>query len=55
METVEERPRVIEAPGRKTIKVWSGNLQRYYRKSCDPNYYNIVIEQVSFAFRKEPN
>ncbi len=40
METVEERPRIIEIPGRKTIKVWSDNLQRYYRKSSDPNYYN---------------
>ena len=39
METVEERPRIIEVPGRKTIKVWSDNLQRYYRKSSDPNYY----------------
>ena len=39
METVEERPRIIEIPGRKTIKVWSDNLQRYYRKSSDPNYY----------------
>ena len=25
---------------RKSIKVWSENLQRYYYKSKDPNYYN---------------
>ena len=25
---------------RKSIKVWSENLQRYYYRSKDPNYYN---------------
>ncbi len=46
METVEERPRIIEIPGRKTIKVWSDNLQRYYRKSSDPNYYNKYFHKT---------
>ena len=46
METVEERPRIIEIPGRKTIKVWSDNLQRYYRKSSDPNYYNDYFHKT---------
>ena len=46
METVEERPRIIEIPGRRTIKVWSDNLQRYYRKSSDPNYYNNYFHKT---------
>ena len=46
METVEERPRIIEIPGRKTIKVWSDDLQRYYRKSSDPNYYNDYFHKT---------
>ncbi len=30
----------IDNPNRKTIKVWSEKLQRYYYKARDPNYYN---------------
>ena len=46
METVEERPLIIEIPGRRTIKVWSDKLQRYYRKSSDPNYYGNYFHKT---------
>ena len=29
---------------RKSIKVWSENLQRFYYKSKDPNYYNDYFQ-----------
>ena len=38
MENVSEESKPIEKE-RKSIKVWSENLQRYYYKSKDPNYY----------------
>ena len=31
---------------RKSIKVWSENLQRYYYKSKDPNYYNDYFHKT---------
>ena len=31
---------------RKSIKVWSENLQRYYYKSKDPNYYNDFFHKT---------
>ena len=38
-----ENPEEVNKPAekeRQSIKVWSENLQRYYYKSKDPNYYN---------------
>ena len=37
-----------EAPSttKKSIKVWSENLQRYYYKSKDPNYYNEYFHKT---------
>ena len=33
--------------GRKSIKVWSENLQRYYYKSKKPNnYYNVYFQKT---------
>ena len=31
---------------RKSIKVWSENLQRFYYKSKDPNYYNDYFHKT---------
>ena len=31
---------------RKSIKIWSENLQRYYYKSKDPNYYNDYFHKT---------
>ena len=31
--------RIIDDPNKKSYKVWSDKLQRYYYKSKDPNYY----------------
>ena len=44
MENIED----AEAPNttKKSIKVWSENLQRYYYKSRDPNYYNDYFHKT---------
>ncbi len=44
MENIED----AEAPNttKKSIKVWSENLQRYYYKSKDPNYYNEYFHKT---------
>ncbi len=39
MENTEEANKPAEKE-RTSIKVWSENLQRYYYKSKNPNYYN---------------
>ena len=31
---------------RKSIKIWSEKLQRYYYKSKDPNYYNDYFHRT---------
>ncbi len=31
---------------RKSIKVWSENLRRFYYKSKDPNYYNDYFHKT---------
>ena len=31
---------------KKSIKVWSENLQRFYYKSKDPNYYNDYFHKT---------
>lgn len=33
-------------PNRKSIKVWSDTLQRYYYKSKDPEYYNNYFHKT---------
>ena len=38
--TSEERPKIIDNPNRRSLKVWSERLGRYYYKSKDPEYYN---------------
>ena len=45
MENVSEESKPIEKE-RKSIKVWSENLQRYYYKSKDPNYYNDYFHKT---------
>ena len=45
MENCEEVNKTVEKP-RKSIKVWSENLQRYYYKSKDPNYYNDYFHKA---------
>ena len=44
----ETSPVEIVAPKKelKSIKVWSENLQRYYCKSKDPNYYNDYFHKT---------
>ena len=39
-------PDIIIDPNRKSIKVWSDKLQRYYYKSKDPNYYNEYFHKT---------
>ena len=44
-----ENPEEVNKPAekeRKYIKVWSENLQRYYYKSKDPNYYNDYFHKT---------
>ena len=44
-----ENPEEVNKPaekGIKSIKVWSENLQRYYYKSKDPNYYNDYFHKT---------
>jgi hypothetical protein len=31
---------------KKSIKIWSENLQRFYYKSKDPNYYNDYFHKT---------
>ena len=45
MENVSEENKPIERE-RKSIKVWSENLQRFYYKSKDPNYYNDYFHKT---------
>ena len=45
MENVSEESKPIEKE-RKSLKVWSENLQRYYYKSKDPNYYNDYFHKT---------
>ena len=42
MENIIEENKPVEKE-RKSIKVWSENLQRFYYKSKDPNYYNDIF------------
>ena len=44
--TTENKPAEKE---RKSIKVWSENLQRFYYKSKDPNYYNDYFHKQNQA------
>ena len=44
MENVKENKPVEKE--RKSIKVWSKNLQRFYYKSKDPNYYNDYFHRT---------
>ena len=44
-----ENPSEVKEPmekERKSIKVWSENLQRFYYKSKDPNYYNDYVHKT---------
>ena len=45
MENVIEENKPTERE-RKSIKVWSENLQRFYYKSKDPNYYNDYFHKT---------
>ena len=45
MENVIEEHKPIEKE-RKSIKGWSENLQRYYYKSKDPDYYNKYFHKT---------
>ena len=45
MENTDESIKPAEKE-RKSIKVWSENLQRYYYKSKDPNYYNDYFHRT---------
>ena len=45
MENVIEENKPAERE-RKSIKVWSENLQRFYYKSKDPNYYNDYFHKT---------
>ena len=45
MENVIEENNAIEKE-RTSIKVWSENLQRYYYKSKDPDYYNKYFHKT---------
>ena len=44
MENTEESKE--KSKERKSIKVWSENLQRFYYKSKDPNYYNDYFHKT---------
>ena len=44
MEITNENKQNTET--RKSIKIWSDNLQRYYYKSKDPNYYNEYFHKT---------
>ena len=44
MENTEENKPVEKE--RKSLKVWSDNLQRFYYKSKDPNYYNDYFHKT---------
>ena len=44
MENTNENKQNTET--RKSIKIWSDNLQRYYYKSKDPNYYNEYFHKT---------
>ena len=46
MENCEEVNKTTAKP-RKSIKVWSENLQRYYYNSKDPNYYNDYFHKTN--------
>ncbi len=46
-------PVVIDNPTKKSIKVWSENLQRYYYKSKDPNYYNEYFHKTKHSMTCE--
>ena len=44
-----ENPEEVNMPAekeRKSIKVWSENLQRYYYKSKNTNYYNEYFQKT---------
>ena len=45
MENVIEENKPTERE-RTSIKVWSENLQRFYYKSKDPNYYNDYFHKT---------
>ncbi len=45
MENTEENKPVEKE--RKSINVWSENLQRFYYKSKDPNYYNDYFDKTN--------
>ena len=45
MENADETIKAEEQP-RKSIKVWSENLQRYDYKSKNPNYYNECFHKT---------
>ena len=44
---MENNPEIIiDKPERKSIKVWSDKLQRFYYKSKNPNYYNEYFHKT---------
>ena len=45
MENTDEAIKPTEKE-RKSIKVWSEKLQRFYYKSKDPNYYNDYFHKT---------
>ena len=45
MENSEEVSKTTDT-ARTSIKVWSENLQRYYYKSKNPNYYNEYFHKT---------
>ena len=42
----DERPKIIDNPNRRSLKVWSERLGRYYYKSKNPNYYNEYFHKT---------
>jgi hypothetical protein len=38
---------------KKSIKIWSENLQRFYYKSKDPNYYNDYFHKTKHPMQCE--
>jgi hypothetical protein len=48
-----EKQLVIDNEGRTSYKIWSENLQRYYYKSKDKNYYNDYFHRTKKAMTCE--
>ncbi len=42
----EEKPKIIDNPNRRALKVWSEKSGKYYYRSRNPDYYNEYFHKT---------